>query len=451
MTKTQDASHSPSLFLPLLAAALLTACGNSDDSPATNASVNPLATSDQLAAEKRAIEIVASADVIAAKAALKAQWQGYAAAIGGIPDEAQATLQAAVDESVFSSALGIISADAAAPKTISILAAPHEWGGVKVPGSRTTFDNPDTIYRYISIDPAGTYVIKGHRHAQGPIDQNFSLWDAKNNTLSNLTGDSLVVDSAGNYTITVDSTEATGSGNHIQLQAGAARIFVRDTINDWGVQQFDSLSVTRTDAGAAADTRTTATLAAQVAQGIGNGAVFAYYEQLSHATPVNTLPPVTLGGSAGRLASQAGTYSAFKLADDEALVLTVHLGGARYFIAPVYDRWFITTDYVNHTQTLNNKQALANADGTYTFVISPTDPGVYNWVDTVGIHDGFLNLRWQGLPATASADAPAAAIQLVKLADLASALPAGTKYVSAAERKAQLAARATSYAARYTQ
>ena len=137
------------------------------------------------------------------------------------------------------------------------------------------------------------------------------------------------------------------------------------------------------------------------------------------------------------------------VADDEALVLTVNLGGAKYFIAPVYARWLITTDYVNHTQTLNNQQAVPNPDGTYTFVISPTDPHVYNWIDTVGIHEGLLNLRWQGLPSTASASAPSATLKLVKLADLKGQLPATTRFVTSDERTAQIAARVNSYASRY--
>jgi hypothetical protein len=162
---------------------------------------------------------------------------------------------------------------------------------------------------------------------------------------------------------------------------------------------------------------------------------------------VNSSPPISLGGTGGLLSSQAQTFSRWQLADDEALLVTVTLGGASYLVCPVTNDWFITTDYVNHTQSLNNSQAVANPDGTYTFVISPTDPGVYNWVDTVGMHEGTLNLRWQGLPGP-SAEL-SATMKLVKLSELPGTLPSGTRYVTRREREFQLVERKASYAGRY--
>ncbi|KVH61876.1 hypothetical protein WS89_12200 [Burkholderia sp. MSMB1072] len=435
----------------------LAACDGSDGdivaSTGTSAarSANPLATPDQIAAEKLALELVAAPAVVQAKAALKAQWLAAAQAVGGVPDESLAYLQTAVDESAMSSALAITNRDPNAPKVISGLAAPHTWFGIDVPGSRTTFDNPDTIYRSFPVDPTARYVIRGNVHRDGPVDSNVTLWDSRHATLSNLTGDQLRVGADGSFTITADSGAGDGTGNHVVLPAVAASFFIRDTVAEWGVQEFDDLSVERVSGASLTAAPTKAEMIAALAAQVGNGgSTFASYNALANAQPVNTIPAVSLGGSAGRLSTQAATYSAFRIADDEALVVTVSLGGAKYFIAPAYGRWLITTDYVNHTQSLNNSQAVANPDGTLTFVVSPSDPGVYNWVDTVGIHEGFLNLRWQGLPATSAGAAPAAHAMLVKLADLRSVLPATTRYVTPAERATQLVARKASYAPRYS-
>ncbi|KVN01781.1 MULTISPECIES: hypothetical protein [unclassified Burkholderia] len=436
---------------------VLAACGDggivasNDTGTSAVRGANPLATPDQIAAEKLAIELVAAPAVVQAKAALKAQWLAAAQAVGGVPDESLAYLQTAVDESAMSTALSLTNQDLNAPKVISWLAAPHSWFGMDVPGSRTTFDNPDTIYRSFPVDPAARYVIHGTVHRDGPVDTNVSLWDSRHATLANLTGDQLQVSADGRFAITADAGAGDGAGNHVSLPPAAASFFIRDTVAAWGEQQFDDLSVERVSgvSPAAAPTRD-AMVAALAAQLTSGGSVFASYNALANAQPVNTIPAVSLGGTAGRLATQAATYSAFRIADDEALVVTVDLGGAKYFIAPAYGRWLITTDYVNHTQSLNNSQAVANPDGTFTFVVSPTDPGVYNWVDTVGIHEGFLNLRWQRLPATSGGAAPAARATLVKLAELRSVLPAATRYVTPAERAAQLAARKASYAPRYS-
>jgi hypothetical protein len=394
------------------------------------------------------MEIVKSSEVKQAKAVLAQQWLAEAQSVGGVQAESLSYLADAVDEKAYGSALSAIASDPNYPKIVSVFAAPHKWFGLNVPGSRTTFDNPDTIYRPFSVDPNASYVIHGHRYANPPIDINFSLWDVNYATLSNLTAKNIVTDANGDYTISVNSSVSDGSANHIQLLPQAKQIFVRTTINDWGVQQFDALRIERVAGPAIGAPLSKAELIARTIANM-NASPVDYYNQLSHAQPVNELPTISVGGDIGRLATQIATYSALNIADDEALVLTVDLGGAQYFIAPAYDRWFITTDYVNHTQTLNNRQALPNPDGTFTFVISPSDPHVYNWIDTVGLHEALLNLRWQGLPSTAAATPPSASLKLVKLANLAAELPATTKFVTPDERKAQIAARVRSYASRY--
>ncbi len=420
---------------------IVVACGGSGSAD----SQNPLATADQLAAEKLAITLVQAPATIAAKASLKTRWLAAAQTTGGVSDEALANLDEAVDESVFASALALASGDAGDPKVVSFLAAPHNWYGMNVPGSRTTFDNPDTIYRRIPVDSTASYVITGKVRLPKPVDFNFSLYSNTNATLSNLAGDQLATDDDGGFVINADAA-SNGAGNHIQLGAGAASLFVRDTVNEWGAQEFNSVAIQRVPSVSTQPQTTdalVATLAATL-QAPNAAAVFGAYNALGHAQPVNTLPAPSLGGTGGRLANQAASYGAFQLADDEALVLNVNLGGAKYFIAPAYGRWTITTDYIKHTQTLNNAQAVPDADGTYTFVVSPQDPGAYNWVDTVGLHQGFLNPRWQGLSATPAAVGPSITVQLVKLSDLHNVLPATTRYVTAAERQAQLAARAAS-------
>src|SRR5207247_1570169 len=47
---------------------------------------------------------------------------------------------------------------------------------------------------------------------------------------------------------------------------------------------------------------------------------------------------------------------------------------------------------------LNKAQSLPNRDGSYTYVVSAVDPGVHNWIDTSGTHEGILTLRWAEFP-----------------------------------------------------
>lgn len=128
---------------------------------------------------------------------------------------------------------------------------------------------------------------------------------------------------------------------------------------------------------------------------------------------------------------------------------TVQTGGAGYVVFPVTDPWLVTVDPIRHQSSLNNVQAAPNTDGSYTFVVSTQDPGVANWIDPAGLHEGTIMVRWQNLPATKPlAGGPSIQTQVVKLSNLANVLPVGTRYVSAAQRAQQLTDRAAGYARR---
>ena len=94
---------------------------------------------------------------------------------------------------------------------------------------------------------------------------------------------------------------------------------------------------------------------------------------------------------------------------------------------------------LDRTGSLNKAQSEPNADGTWTYVLSNADPGVHNWVDPCGLTEGILTLRMAEFPDQRPTDGLSASGQVVKLADLESVLPAGTREVT--RRRAGRAAR----------
>lgn len=72
-----------------------------------------------------------------------------------------------------------------------------------------------------------------------------------------------------------------------------------------------------------------------------------------------------------------------------------------------------------------------------------------NWVSTGGLNQGTLYIRFQDLDATSSAVPMIVSQQVVTLDQLGTVLPDGTKYVTDAERAAQLAARLDGYNDRF--
>ena len=105
------------------------------------------------------------------------------------------------------------------------------------------------------------------------------------------------------------------------------------------------------------------------------------WNQQALGRPVNSFSFTIDRDTDGALRNQIYIMGKFELADDEALVLDVHLGGAKYFIAPITNIWGTTNEIVRRNGSLNSAQSRPNGDGTYTFVVSVADPGVHNWID----------------------------------------------------------------------
>jgi hypothetical protein len=86
----------------------------------------------------------------------------------------------------------------------------------------------------------------------------------------------------------------------------------------------------------------------------------------------------------------------FVLGEDEALVVTVHEPEQEflYWGLTLTSPWMESYDYRYTTTNLNNRRAARSADGTWRLVISPSDPGVANWLDTGSRREGYMLVRW---------------------------------------------------------
>ena len=52
-----------------------------------------------------------------------------------------------------------------------------------------------------------------------------------------------------------------------------------------------------------------------------------------------------------------------------------------------------TLDYANRPTSINQAQLEPDQDGVFRVVISHQDPGLYNWLDTMGLEHGIMILR----------------------------------------------------------
>lgn len=451
-----------------------------------------LATTDQLAAERLATRLAGSPAVELASLILKAGWINNArknfGAIGG-PDAANMDrLDQAVTEYANQAALEVQLLDSANPKVIQQVSPPHSWYMQDFAGSRIWYDNPDTIYRFIGVNSASSYVLTGRFDGSLPADTNFSVLTGLNGTTSsNLNGRDLVLNPDGSFTITASSAPAVpGQTNHLQLSPGTTLITTRNTLADWNTEEPMSLSVSKVSgprpslfsqiggfafpgigpAVAASPMLTSLVslippLPIRGFQSVETAAIMLLlgisgenkYMKVATTDPETgqQRPPNVLSDpdrNAEFLATQLQSAGYFQLSDDQALVVTIDPGNARYFNVPVTDDWTITGNYWDQQTSLNKSQSQANPDGTYTIVISNTDPGVANWVSTGGLNQGTISIRFQDLD-TSSTAAPTVQSQVVPISQLGAVLPVGTVYVSAEQRQAQIAQRQLGYNRRY--
>jgi hypothetical protein len=424
--------------------------------------VSTLATPDQLRLEQLAMLIVNTPAVQQAKATIRAQWitqaQQSFALIGGPDAKSMALLDQAVDEYAYALAQQVAMNDPTRPAVLAMLLPPHQWFDTDVDGGRFNPDNPDTIYRGIAVNSESSYVITGQFYGARPVDLNFGVYADISAAvpISNLSGNDLVVNPDGSFTITVDSSPtAPGQTNHLQLTPNAQQIFIRDTMSDVTTQTPPALQVVRISGPAPTTAPTLDQMAAQTAQltVTASNVLHVLGTRLMTSNPTtgalrapNTLTPALQ--LPGTLLTQKQSAGYFSLTDDQAIVITIDPGTAKYFIVPVGNIWLTTDNYWDDQTSLNNAQATSNPDGTYTLVLSPTDPGVANWIDTGGLNQGILPIRFQNIdPNTTTV--PTLSAQTVTLDQLASVLPATTEYVTPEERAAQLAARNYGYERRY--
>ncbi len=86
----------------------------------------------------------------------------------------------------------------------------------------------------------------------------------------------------------------------------------------------------------------------------------------------------------------------FELEPGEALRIEFEPPDCDYWMIALHNHWMETLDYRYHRCVLNSATATVDPDGSVTCIVSPTDPGVANWLDTAGHLHGVVGVRWVG-------------------------------------------------------
>ena len=412
----------------------------------------PLLCATQRELQRRAIALRASATVErAVQAALD---RLKVAAPMSTPDGIE-TLPAALEELVHGCLLFAVNNDPAHPHIVWSEHLPYVHESVQVPSGRYGGDNPDRIYRSAPASSEHCYRITGkHDVDSRPIDFTLeaipfpSLWGK---ALTTMLAEQIDIEADGSFTIMADSSPSAERRNHLHLPVNTAAILFRDTLSDWRKERPHHLSIRRID-NFAATTREVATeeseASSQISASVDSSLQF--LEKLVWNHPPNDFKPFLRRQENGIPGSMV-SIDRFSLKDDEALLVTLNPCGAKYRGFELIDPWLRSVPYDRHLSSLGHDQALQNADGSITYIIAKRDPQIHNWLDTGGLNEGVVVIRWEVLPSAATADDAVAECRIIKFSDIESTLPACIPRITPVQRSTQLRERLESYRTRLSE
>ena len=296
-------------------------------------------------------------------------------------------------------------------------------------------DNPDVRYAFCVLDDSRTYRLTGTRGEAAYIGLTFGTPLGKG-AVGGRTGttvqahvDQFDLGPGGEVDVlfgpAADLPDPRPK-NCIELPPGTGQLAVRETFFDRGRDRSADLRVELVGA-----VPPPVLGVEELAVGLESAGLFLQFVaatavQMWHDTVGNVN---TLGGTAGsqhvaaqddevRTHSNAEmTYHGGRwvLGEGEALVITVHEPPRAflYWGLTTATAWMESLDYRYTTTNLNNRTAQRSADGSWRLVISPTDPGVPNWIDTQGRREGYMIVRW-----VLADDPPHPTCELVPIASL---------------------------------
>ena len=412
-----------------------------------------LATRAQIAAEQTLIRLLRDPGLREVQAQIRKELADTPRAQ---TESGAATLDHAISEWTNSLIMAEIALHRPVPSIILITDnTPRTWMGHTVPGVGTSGDNPDAVYRMAVIDGTCRYEVVGrfdmaNRPAQVTLELHRGTkvspppMDSKKSDLTPLASISdrdLDIAQDGTFRFTIGPVPAAGV--HMTSAPGYLSLGFRDMLTDWS-QRPSELELRSLDSTPQRDVSDEDLLRA-IYQDLPPYIRFwsGFPEMWFGGLHGNMITPVQ-----GRNGSLSGFIAAlsYDLTDDEAIVVTMDPKNAGYTGFQLLDPWMIGADVTRHQVSLNTSQSQANSDGTITYVISKSDPGIRNWLSTSGLSQGLGIVRWQAVPGRADIEEFVRSFEVVKHAEL-SEMP-GLSRLTPQQRAQQLSDRAEAYGMR---
>ncbi|SPA22308.1 conserved hypothetical protein [Cupriavidus taiwanensis] len=286
-------------------------------------------------------------------------------------------------------------------------------------------DNPDNLYRYARLDGSAAYRIRGRRGTVAYLSFGTQKGGYETDGRMVQTGfidsNKLAVEPDGSFEITLGAQPHPG--NWVRMEPATNALVVRQTFLDRKAETPAELQIERIDANGKPPALSAERLHAGLLRAAGfvegTARIFADWAQ-GYGGHVNALPPAdqAVCQAAGGDPNIYYYHSCWRLADDEELVVEVdRVPECEFWNFQINNYWMESLDYRYHDICLNKHGARLNASGGVTVILSARDPGLPNWLETAGHHNGTMCWRWVG-----AAQPSHPRTRVVKLASLSATL-----------------------------
>lgn len=264
-------------------------------------------------------------------------------------------------------------------------------------------DNPDNYYQNATISGAYEYRITGNRgtvHYLGFGTQKGNYADGGGMPPTGYIETSdMQIDDDGSFELILSTKKPESGQNWLPMEPESTIVIVRQTFADRYNEHIADLHIERING----DGQPSPVTAEGIDQGLNTASTFVSGASLLFAKwsrdfqkHVNELPRFSqeVADNAGGDPNIAYYHSYWQLAPDEALVIDAQPPECDAWNFQLDNHWMESLDYRYFTIHVNKHTAEYRSDGSVRVVVAHEDPGVPNWINTVGHDCGAMSWRW---------------------------------------------------------
>jgi len=281
-------------------------------------------------------------------------------------------------------------------------------------------DNPDNIYQNAAISGKRAYRIRGRRGTVHYLG--FGTYEGNYGTTGTLEPNGYLDDSklelGPDGEIEIVLSVDPRPGNWLPMTERTRQVVIRQTFLDREHERAAELRIERIDGPHAPRPVTPRTIDRGLRSAglfvLGCSRLFAQWANDFQKRP-NQLPRFDsqVSDSVGGVRDITYYHGYWQLRPDQALLIEVTPPECDYWNFQLNNHWMESLDYRYFRVTVNKHTARYASDGSVRIVVSHTDPGTGNWIDTCGHDRGTMSLRW-----IRASDHPTPSTRVVALSEL---------------------------------